>query len=314
MMSSSIHNLLSALTRTMPDVSVIIINYNTFELTTQCIRSVIAQTFDVSYEVILVDNASDEIPADKFLEIFPTIRLVKNPENEGFARGNNRGLEVAKGDYLLLLNSDTILKNNAIKIGYDKLKGSHDIGALSCKLLYPDERVQPVAGRFPDVKRELKDLLRLTKRLSQDQRADFYLGTEFDYQREREVDWIWGTFFFFPRKALSAFDGGKLPADYFMYMEDVLWCYRLKEAGYRIVYHPDGEVYHLIAGSSAQKGQDAFARYSKTILPNEYQFIRKTKGILYTKIYYLIKALNHLSLRTKTDLVKSKTFFGQVFQ
>jgi len=311
MTSSSIRNSLSVPTGKMPDVSVIIVNYNTFALTSQCIRSVIDKTSGISYEIILVDNASPEAPADDFKKLFPSIILVKNPVNEGFAGGNNRGLEHAAGEYILLLNSDTILKNNAISISFERMKQSPSIGALSCKLLYADERVQPLAGRFPDVRRELKDLLRLTRNLNQQQRADLYLGTEFDYQSEREVDWIWGTFFMFPRKVLAVFDGRRLPSDFFMYMEDMLWCFQLRKAGYQIVYSPAGEVYHLIAGSSADKNTDAFERYSKKILPNEYKFICKTKGLHYARFYYFVKALNHLSLRTKADLIKSKTYFSR---
>jgi GT2 family glycosyltransferase len=310
-MSSNIRSLQFVHTSKMPDVSVIIINYNTFALTSQCIRSVIEKTQDVSYEIILVDNASTEMDPQKFLETFPDITLIRNSKNEGFAGGNNRGIVASKGENILLLNSDVILKNNAIKLSLDRLKQSDKIGALSCKLLYPDERVQPVAGRFPQLTREIKDLLRLTKNLNQAQRAELYLGTEFDYKTEREVDWIWGTLF--RRSVLSMFPKHELPADYFMYMEDVLWCYRLRQAGFKILYHPAGEVYHLMAGSSTEKNTDSFQRYSKTILPNEYDFIKKSKGIVYTKFFYLVKALNHLSLRPESNLNKSRTYLSLVF-
>src|ERR1700722_7652798 len=96
-------------------VSIIIINYNTFELTKNCIESVRFKT-TIPYEIILVDNNSTERPADEFKNLFPDIKLVKSKVNCGFSKGNNLGIEVAQGDYILLLNSDTILLNNAIDL------------------------------------------------------------------------------------------------------------------------------------------------------------------------------------------------------
>src|SRR5437763_942905 len=94
-------------------LSIIIINYNTFELTCNCIESVIQYTTTIPYEIILVDNASTECDAELFKKRFPQIKLVKNPENNGFAKGNNLGIKHAEGDAILLLNSDTYLKVNS---------------------------------------------------------------------------------------------------------------------------------------------------------------------------------------------------------
>jgi GT2 family glycosyltransferase len=297
----------------MIDVSVIIINFNTFRLTSDCIRSVYGQTKGVSFEIILVDNASHECDPSIFKKEFPDIHLICSKQNLGFTGGNNLAIKKARGEYILLLNSDTVLKNNAIRLSLNKFSGRKDIGALTCKLLYEDGTPQPVAGRFPSVMRELRDFLRLTKRLSKAQRAEEYLGTEFDYTTEKEVDWIWGTFFMFPRSILRHFEGQILPSDYFMYVEDVLWAHHIRKAGYKIFYFPDGEVYHFIAGSSQHDEKDSFARYKRKILPNEYDLIRKTRGWLYTKCFYAIKALNHLSLRTAADLVKARTYFSLTF-
>jgi GT2 family glycosyltransferase len=298
----------------MIDVSIVIINFNTFALTCDCIASIYEKTSGVSFEIILVDNASAERNPDEFKTRFPEITLIKSSTNRGFAGGNNLGIQHSSARNILLLNSDTTLRNNAVQLAVQKLDKDSTIGALTCKLLYPDNRVQPVAGRFPSFKRELRDFLRLNKRLTKQQRAEIYLGTEFDYQTEKEVDWIWGAFFMFPAKVLDIFSNKLLPTDYFMYMEDVLWCYQIRQAGFRIVYSPEPEVYHFIAGSSKDAHSDVFKRYASKILPNEYDFIRKTHGAFYCTAYYLIKALNHLSLRTSGDLVKSRTFFSLAFR
>jgi len=100
-------------------VSIIILNYNSFDLTCQCISSIYEKTKNVDFEIIIVDNASTLDNPDKFLELFPKIKLVKNTENRGFAGGCNDGIKVADGDNILLLNSDTKLLNDAISITYD---------------------------------------------------------------------------------------------------------------------------------------------------------------------------------------------------
>jgi len=108
----------------MPEVSVIILNYNTFQLTCNCIASVIEFTKDISYEIILVDNQSTECDADLFKDKFPFIKLIKSPENGGFAKGNNLGIGFATGELILLLNSDTYLSEDAISKQFITIRGT----------------------------------------------------------------------------------------------------------------------------------------------------------------------------------------------
>lgn len=299
----------------MIDVSIVIVNYNTFSLTCDCITSIYRLTKDVTYEIILVDNGSQERNPSDFKERFPLIKLLASHKNLGFAGGNNLGIEHATGDYILLLNSDTVLKNNAVFFAFERIKCDSSVGAIACKLLYQSGEAQPVAGRFPSLRRELRDLLRLNKGLTREQRSVLYLGTEWDYTKDTEVDWIWGAFFMFPKRILLMLENHKLPADYFMYMEDVLWCFKIRQLGFKIEYFARGEVYHLMRGSSEGIAPvDEFARYALKILPNEYDFIKRNLGWLYAKCYYLVKSLNHLSQRSANDLVKSKTFFSFVLK
>src|SRR5687767_14203858 len=104
------------------DVSIIIINYNTYFLTCNCIKSVFEYTKDISFEVILVDNASKELEPIKFEEQFPDIKVIRLQENIGFAGGNNAGLQFASGKYILLVNSDTLLTENSIPITFNYLE------------------------------------------------------------------------------------------------------------------------------------------------------------------------------------------------
>jgi GT2 family glycosyltransferase len=189
------------------------------------------------------------------------------------------------------------------------MKRSPGTGALSCKCLHLDGRVQPVAGRFPSIAREVKDLFRLHKHLNQEERAEVYLGTEFDYNTDREVDWVWATFFMFRREVLQLFPDRLLPDDFFMYYEDVMWCHEIKNAGYKVMFSKEGEVYHIMKGSDNDAYTDVFARYKKKILKNEYAFLKKYKGWWYARLFYFIKAVNYFSLRTQENRRKGNAYF-----
>jgi GT2 family glycosyltransferase len=293
------------------DVSVIIINYNTFELTCSCISSIYQFTKDLDFEIILVDNNSSECPADSFKQRFPEIRLIKSPVNVGFAKGNNLGIEHANGNYILLLNSDIQLTNNAITLAYREIIKNNKIGALTGKLIYPDGAVQPVAGKFPSLSQELRELFRINSLLSEKSKSKYYLGDRYNYEQKTECDWIWGAFFMIPKAVLKKFKDSKLPDDFFMYGEDMQWCYKIKKCGYCILYSPKPVCIHYLGGSEENK-TDEWTRYKTKILPNTVKLLRMEKGEWYTRFYYLIKSLLHFSLRTKEDSIKAKAFLDIV--
>src|SRR5947209_17301810 len=122
-------------------LSIIIINYNTFELTCGCIRS-IKQTARLSHEIILVDNNSRECAPEKFLEVFPDVKLIALKENVGFGRANNRGVEEASGTYVLLLNSDTVVHENTLDETVAYLQNHPDVDILGCKVFTNGNSVQ----------------------------------------------------------------------------------------------------------------------------------------------------------------------------
>lgn len=138
----------------MLDVSVIIINYNTLKMTDECICSVIEKTSGISYEIILVDNASTD-GSKEFFSNDPRVTYIYNDENLGFGRANNRGIEIASGKYLLLLNSDTLLLNNAVRLFFNYFENYGDaqaIGALGCVLKDPCGNPVHSGGLFPTYK------------------------------------------------------------------------------------------------------------------------------------------------------------------
>jgi len=270
----------------MIEVSIIVLNYNTFALTSNCIRSVIEQTKNVEYEIILVDNASSECNADLFLEEFPQVKLIKNSLNDGFAKGNNKGLEIAKGNYLLLLNSDTVLFEDTISKTADYFSRLGRAGALGCKMIYPDGRVQHTARHFRSIKWELLDLFRfILYLLPYRKRAMLMLGKYFKSDFNCNCDWVNGAFFFFSKEILKHFPAGKLDERFFMYAEDQLWCWQFSQLGYKNYFYSETSIVHI---NNASTKLEKRLQLLKTMFNNELEIMRERKG---NGLYYLIFVL-----------------------
>lgn len=269
------------------ELSIIIINYNTFALTGNCIRSIREKLTGVEYEIILVDNASKECDPDLFLKELPFIRLIKSKENTGFTGGNNLGVAAAKGKYLLLLNSDTELINNAPRICLEHLKAHEDVGMVTCQLRYPDGRIQYNCRRFRTIGWELQEVFPLYKLLPKEKREALMLHHYFDHQRPVECDWVWGAFMLFPASVIPKLPQQKLSDDFFMYCEDVLWCWDFKQLGYKIMFLPEAQVMHVHKGSVSK---DKWINIRTTSIKNHAQFMKKFypdwRWYLFAAVYY----------------------------
>lgn len=272
-------------------VSIIIVNYNTFKLTCNCIKSIIDYTNQVNYEIILVDNASTEIQENSFDEIFAGKLLVlKSDKNLGFAGGNNLGIQSAKGEYILLLNSDTELIEDSISKTYFYAKQINKLGAITCKLLNPDRKsFQNAARPFYSVKQHfiksfgLESLFSKTfKKINQKYNLNFSFAS----------DWIWGTFFMFPFKNLTKV-GGKLSETFFMYSEDVEWCYLFAKAGLQNYYFADTAIVHYMGKSS-----NPLAR-NNAIRKSHLTFIKKYRGRFIHFINILLFFIDDITLSIK---------------
>lgn len=237
----------------MIGVSVIIINFNTFHLTTNCIASVKHFTSGITYEIIVVDNASTETNPSLLLYEFPFIKLIKSPVNVGFAKGNNLGIKEAAGKYILLLNSDTVLSDNTLFKLFEYLENNPKVGVISPRLIYPDGRHQSVAQRFPSIKYSLIEFFRLQKFLPGRRAGRLLLGAFFNHLETVKADWVWGACFMFPKSILDQLPDNKLDETYFMYFEDMQWCMDISKLGYEIHFFAGAEVIHLMGGSSGNK-------------------------------------------------------------
>jgi GT2 family glycosyltransferase len=272
-------------------LSIVIINYNTYQLTCNCILSLKEKLQDLSYEILLVDNASSECNPQLFKEKFPDITLIASAVNTGFTGGNNMGIANAAGDYVLLLNSDTELINNAPKICYDYMQAHSEVGMTTAQLLYPDGRVQFNCRRFRTITWELLELIPVYKLLPKKKREQLMLHHYFDHQNFANCDWVWGAFMMFPRRIIDELKGQKLSDDFFMYCEDVLWCWDFKQLGYQIHFLPQAKVMHVHKGSVSK---DKWLRIRTTSIKNHAAFMKKFypdwrwyvfAAIFYTKQY-----------------------------
>ncbi len=291
-------------------VSVIILNYNTFSITCQCISSIIEKTKEVDYEIILVDNASSECDAEEFRKLFPSITLIKSPVNLGFAKGNNLGIEQAKGNYLLLLNSDVEITEDSISKCYTFLSGDTKAGALSPRLVYPDGTMQFVAETFPGIKYELLRMFRWHLFITKKKAGKLFLSYFYDYKQNIKVDMVWASFFMMKREILDKLPGGKLFDKHFMYAEELFWCHDIKKLGYDVWFFAGTTVIHYHSFSFKAKKKNVSMAKLELGIRNRHEFMFLTKGKAYTYLFYFVEILNAL---TRFDMVKIRLLFKQIF-
>lgn len=230
-------------------VSVIIVNYNTRQLLCNCLRSIQERTTYIEYEVIIVDNASTDDSYEIVTRDFPWVRWIQSEENLGFGRANNLGMSVAKGKYFFLLNSDTLLVNNALKEFFDYAELNPDFGALGAILLGPDNDTCHSFGKFITPWSELKFVLVKYLRFLKDKSN---LHPE-KVDSPQKVDYITGADLWIPRKVYETI-GGFDPI-FFMYCEEVDWQQRMADANLDRLIIPGPEIIHLEGGSDNTKSR-----------------------------------------------------------
>jgi GT2 family glycosyltransferase len=231
-----------------PDVSIIIVNWNTRDLLHGCLASIAAET-RVEHEVIVVDNASTDGSAAMVAVAFPDAVLIANAENRGFAAANNQGLAVAKGRHVLLLNPDTIVLDDAIGRMLGWLGRHPDVGCVGCQVLEGPDVIQQTSFADPGpVNLAIVELglHRLARWLPVFGRPWY---RDWDRRSEREVDVISGMFMLVPRRVLEVV--GPLDEAFFVYAEEADWCRRIRKAGWRCVFAPVAQIVHLDGGGKS---------------------------------------------------------------
>jgi len=256
----------------MLDVSIIVVSFNTKRLLQDCLTSVYQQTGQVNYEIIVVDNASSDGSAEMVKVKFPKAILIENRENRGFAAANNQGMAVATGKYVLLLNSDTLVLDQAIAKTVSFADDNPKAAVVGCRVLNPDRTLQPTCFMFPSVLNMLLSSSYLYKLFPKSKFFGRERMTWWGRNDIRQVDVVTGCFMLVRRKAIEQV--GMMDERFFMYCEEADWCYRFKQTNWKVLFTPSADIVHVGGQSTAQKPASMLVHLRLSIL----KFIRKHKG------------------------------------
>lgn len=294
------------------DVSVVIVSWNTREVLSGCLRSIYAQTRDLSFEVIVSDNDSRDGTPQMVRRDFPQVILLENGRNLGFAAANNLGIRRARGRYVLLLNPDTLILDGAIGKTVDYADAHPKAGIVGCQVLERVGKTQRTCFAFPSPLNEFLTFSQLAKLAPRSR----FLGRSqlgwWDRDTELEVDVVSGMYLLARREAIREI--GLLDEAYFVYGEEADWCYRFAKAGWSRVFMPGARIVHVDGGSKSteqvsvkmyvqlQKSIAIFHR--KNLGASAYWRLRcvYVGGLLVRLPLFIVLALTERSTRRKTQL------------
>ncbi|MCC6360773.1 MAG: glycosyltransferase family 2 protein [Phycisphaerales bacterium] len=259
-----------------PRVSIIVVSYNTRELTLACLRSVFEQTFDTPFELLVVDNASTDGSAAAISAEFPQVALIANQANRGFAAANNQGLSRSCGRYLLLLNPDTLIEDRAIDRMVGFMEKNPDIGCSGCQVFEDAITIQRTCFRFPSAVHLWLDATGLSKSFPRSSWFGRYWYGDWDRRSARDVDVVSGMFMLLRREVYDAI--GPLDEAYFVYGEEADWCFQMHRRGIRRVFTPIARIIHRDGGGKSTKlaSRRMYVQMQKSLLI----FLRKNRGVL----------------------------------
>jgi GT2 family glycosyltransferase len=228
-------------------LSIIIVNWNTEELLRACLSSIRARGDRLSIEVIVVDNGSADGSCAMVQRDFPDVVLIANAQNRGFAAANNQAMAIAKGRYLLLLNSDTVVHDAVLERSVAYMDEHAEVGVMGCRVLNSDGTLQPTCSQHPS----LVNLMLLTSglwKLPWPPIFDRYQMRRWRRTEERDVEVVSGCYMLVRAAALR--EVGPLDESFFFFGEETDWCRRFRNAGWKIRFAPVGEITHHGGGSS----------------------------------------------------------------
>ena len=285
---------------TSPTLSIVILSWNVRELLRKCLASL--PWTDPQVEVIVVDAGSADGSAEVARQEFPAARLIAQPDNLGYTRGNNLGLRAATGRYLLILNPDTEVVGDALTRMLAYMDGHSQTGLLGPQLVSPDGSVQSTRRRFPTLLTAFFESTWLQP-LAPRSLLNRYYALDLSDDAISEVDWVMGAALLVRREAyeqVGGFDEG-----FFMYSEEVDWCRRIKAAGWQVVYFPPARVIHHAGRSSEQVPAATHIRFNAS----KVRYFRKYHGLLAAealRLYLLGNFAVQLGLEAAKWLVGSR--------
>jgi len=232
----------------IPRVSVIIVTWNSSKCIDECLARLGRDSSDV--EVLVVDNNSQDGTQEIVSDRFPWVRLIRNSENLGYAKANNQGIDESSGEYVLFLNPDVILNDQALPKMIALAQTNPEVGALAPQLLYPDLTVQPSCRAFPTLRMMVWEFLGLSHLFPKSKTFASWRMGYFDHTSIREVDQPMGSCLMVPRRVLTQV--GIFDDHFPMFMNDVDLCYRIKKAGLPILFFPEASAIHRLGESTSK--------------------------------------------------------------
>jgi len=263
-----------------PKASIIIVSYNTKALLERCFDSVRASAGALAYEIIVVDNGSSDGSVEYVKENFPSVALIESAENLGFAAANNLGFKKARGEYVVLLNSDAFLVGDSLATSVRLMDAAPEVGLAGGRLVGEDGSWQPSARSFPGIWNDFLTLSGLAGRYRESRifgRPDM---TYIDQDRDLSCDWVPGAFTIVRKPILDEL--GAFDERYFLYFEEVDLCRRIKRAGWKIAYWPAIKVIHIGGASTAMFSRKLVTKSGMQMslwrLQSQYLYYRKNRG------------------------------------
>jgi GT2 family glycosyltransferase len=250
-----------------PVLSIVIVSWNVREDLRECLQSLLrekgSRLESGEIEIIVVDNASTDGTAEMVNLEFPQVKLLVNPQNLGYTKANNIGINHSRGKYILLLNPDTIVHQGALQALIDCAESHPEAGIIGAKLLNPDGSVQRSARSFPDIGAGLFRNTFLGRLFPNNPFVRRYLLTDFGYDEVREVDWVSGAAMLVRRDLIERIGG--LDERFWAYCEDVDLCWRAWQAGYKVLFCPNAVITHKVGRSSDQRLVPSLIQHHKSM-------------------------------------------------
>lgn len=277
----------------MLKLSIVIVSWNTRDLLKACLASIFAHPPQAAFDVWVVDNDSQDGSVAVVREQFPSVKLIENEENVGFAQANNQAITRCQGEYVLLLNPDTEVKPGALTALVTFLDENPAVGAAGSRLLNPDGTLQPSCHPAPTLSRELWRLFHLDA-IRPYGRYDMHA---WETSRPREVDVLQGAALAIRKNILDEI--GFLDGDYFMFSEEVDLCFRIQQAGWPLYWAPASRVIHYGGQSTRQVAEKMFLQ----LYLGKLKYFRKHHGRLAGTVYKAILLLASLARLAATPFV-----------
>ncbi len=258
-----------------PDLqlSIIVVNYNVRDFLHQALRSLDKALAGVKSEIIVVDNASGDGSVEMLRSRFPKVRLIANDINLGFAKANNLALKAANGEYCLLINPDTVVQEDTLRVMLDFFRDHPNAGLAGCKILNPDGTFQLACRRsFPTPWVAFTKLFGLAALMPKSRAFGRYNLTYLDPEKSYEVDAVSGSFMMIRKQVYH--EVGGLDEEFFMYGEDLDWCYRIQHAGWKIFYVPTTSIIHYKGESTRRSSLNEIRTFYEAM----HLFVKKHHG------------------------------------